>query len=299
LTACGGTSDGVNDLIDLYTERTLSHESDALNAIIGTLNVMARNDPPIYHIWGVSFTIDQRPNTGHGTANMTSIALAWRSNDSRIRNRRRFEFPSWSPVGWTRSVSHNWNLGITPDFMVRYWSAGIYKELDSATCSLDYTPLQSGTHQSQYLEITTTVIEADLHVQPDLRYYSHLVKLPFLRLKGEGRSCQKRHTNGPFVDPDWDDRTSLDVTLPILYAKAIDSYAIAYPSDHVGTRERYLLFFQKRGEHYERVGSHDFMISSFHNDDTEPLICDSWEMIPSGEEGSWDQIAQRRTLIVG
>jgi hypothetical protein len=299
LTSSGGTPAGVNGLIGLYTERTLSYESDALNAIVGTLNVMVRNDPPIYHIWGVPFTIDQRQNTGHGIANMTSIALAWFINSSSFHNRRRFGFPSWSPLGWTETVFHEPNLAITPDFMVRYWSAGIYKDLDSETCSLDYTPLQSGCRQSQYLQITTTVIEADLHVQPHLAYYSHLVKFPFLRLKGEGRSCQERHADGPFICPRWDDKSGLDVTLPILCAMVIRSDAIAHPLDHVRTRGRYFLFFQKRGEQYERVGAGGFEIFSFHEDIDWPDECDSWEMIPSDEEGSWEQIAQRRTFLVG
>jgi hypothetical protein len=43
-------------LLETYTVRDLSYDSDALNAIVGALNAMGNSGPPIHHIWGLPFT---------------------------------------------------------------------------------------------------------------------------------------------------------------------------------------------------------------------------------------------------
>jgi hypothetical protein len=47
------SSYGNIDLLEIYTRRELSHDSDALNAIVGALIAMSHADHPIYHVWGI------------------------------------------------------------------------------------------------------------------------------------------------------------------------------------------------------------------------------------------------------
>ena len=47
--------DLVTGLIEEYTRRKLSFDSDALNAIVGILNTLSMTKRPIFHTWGVTF----------------------------------------------------------------------------------------------------------------------------------------------------------------------------------------------------------------------------------------------------
>lgn len=97
-------------LIDTYTERELSFQSDALNAFEGIFKRFASAARPVYHIWGIPvFT------TGDCLANRLVAAFLWRlrfrssilespGHEKRLASyvgtMRRHLFPSWSWVDW-------------------------------------------------------------------------------------------------------------------------------------------------------------------------------------------------------
>ncbi|KAF5622090.1 ankyrin repeat-containing protein [Fusarium tjaetaba] len=100
-----------------YTERKLSYQSDALNAMLGILQVYATHEPkPIYHVCGVPIFIYDSENklgslsaTRDDGSDYARVALAgfvsglcWRLQDPGMR---RSEFPSWSWTGWDGQVA--------------------------------------------------------------------------------------------------------------------------------------------------------------------------------------------------
>lgn len=109
----------IMDSLNVYSQRQMSYDSDALNAILGTLNAFSRHN--IHHIWGVPmllpmYEISNKLLTGEATLNQCEtemrslsagneapphpkdcIALLWHSRSPCYR---RTGFPSWSPLGW-------------------------------------------------------------------------------------------------------------------------------------------------------------------------------------------------------
>jgi hypothetical protein len=309
------TSSDAKFLMEIYSERVLGYDSDALNAIIGTLNVMSGNSPPTYHIWGVPFTITQEPSDqrlislgispSSPTDTYVTVALAWFliERSSRSRRRRR-GFPSWSSLGWVGRIKHHFQeLELKPAFMIRYWSGRRYRGLDSATCSLDYTASLSGPHRSQYLEITADIVQVNLSQRQMSSGHVYFFKPPFFRLN-ESRAWKHGHLNGlnsgPFIYPYWDDETELDIRLPILCTAPTMTYGDTGSNDLINPLKSFSLLFQKRAEHYERVGACQFIVyytdahGRWHTDDNLEI----WEYTPFGQKDCWDQVAKRRTFIV-
>lgn len=124
----------VMDILNIYSQRQMSFDSDALNAIFGTLETFNRHD--IQHLWGVPVWLprcsiemkqysiitpdrmaeeqlcfrsrDEILDSNTATAVYTqlrviasaskdSIALIWHNRSPCYR---RAGFPSWSPLGW-------------------------------------------------------------------------------------------------------------------------------------------------------------------------------------------------------
>jgi hypothetical protein len=84
-------------LLEEYTHRSLSYQSDALNAITGAMNTFRLKDPPVYHIWGVPFAKVPRSRNNPMETLKIQIALHW----CHLKPvPRRPGFPSWSPFGW-------------------------------------------------------------------------------------------------------------------------------------------------------------------------------------------------------
>lgn len=82
--------DTMTSFLQRYMERKLTFDSDALNAIVGVLNVLSKSSNSLYHMWGIP---------GERTASAMKVALSW-SQTARTNSHRRLQFPSWSPLGW-------------------------------------------------------------------------------------------------------------------------------------------------------------------------------------------------------
>jgi Heterokaryon incompatibility protein (HET) len=82
--------------IENYTARSLTYDSDSINALLGVLQDF-RN--PIYHHWGLPFI---RGADGAASRSL-EVSLRWKHGDKGAS--RRPAFPSWSWAGWEGEVS--------------------------------------------------------------------------------------------------------------------------------------------------------------------------------------------------
>jgi len=80
-------------VLEQYSNRSLSFQSDALNAVLGILKSFRSEPDPVGSIWGVPFgnyaTAEKTPNP--------RFCLYWRNSES---STRRHGFSSWYPLGW-------------------------------------------------------------------------------------------------------------------------------------------------------------------------------------------------------
>jgi hypothetical protein len=317
--ALGSNEGGLSDagrILQTYSERTLGYDSDTLNAIVGILNVLRRGNPPIYHIWGVPFTITRRSNATHTTKSIVSICLDWCHYRS---SRRRPEFPSWSTLGWAGKASAAWGQELLSNekynshkrrgrklvshFMIKYWSGETYQELDDATCSLDYKYSRNVTHQSQYLEITSNAVQLNLDTRRISGRDQYVLKPTFVRRKQgkvQGRNCLDKQAECPFFELLLDDETSIDSTLPVLCA-TMNRFDIAFDSwSYFSSRGDLMFIFQEKAKSYERIGVFRPSVKTIDTDGDWVYNSQSdWEFVPPGEDGSWDQVAERRTFLLG
>jgi hypothetical protein len=114
-----------SSLIQEYTGRSLSEDSDVVNAFSGALDILS---PYIgEHLWGLPGAVFHD-------------ALLWTESGQTYRaDRRRSGFPSWAWSGWTRAHAiDNFGLRHPPDFAVQ-----IYRLDDSG----DLTLLECSKHQ--------------------------------------------------------------------------------------------------------------------------------------------------------
>lgn len=90
-----------------FSERRLTYDSDALNAILGILNHLSVNDEdPVYHIWGVPLALYRRDQQGPSTRNESyEIALNWYHEGP---CNRRPGFPTWSSIAWDGSTQYSY-----------------------------------------------------------------------------------------------------------------------------------------------------------------------------------------------
>lgn len=88
------------DLMPIYAERSLSYDSDALNAVSAVLEYLRhREDDPVYSFVGLPYYLDLAGTISAEHA--VAQALSWYNLDTRPPQRR-ILFPSWTWVGWNK-----------------------------------------------------------------------------------------------------------------------------------------------------------------------------------------------------
>ncbi|KAI1760672.1 HET-domain-containing protein [Hypoxylon sp. FL1150] len=85
-------------MVEMYTERKMTNDSDSLNAIRGMLSFLQRNIIPQGFVWGLP--LEEFPQS-----------LRW-YHPRQIKPRRRPGFPSWSYVGWEGTISYTDKLNL-------------------------------------------------------------------------------------------------------------------------------------------------------------------------------------------
>jgi hypothetical protein len=86
----------VQNLIERYTERVLTHDDDILNAFDGILADLEQNEPPVRSYWGICSIPDES-----GYLNGLLSGLCWTLPVQNENVYRRLGFPSWSWAGWS------------------------------------------------------------------------------------------------------------------------------------------------------------------------------------------------------
>jgi len=181
--------------------------------------------------------------------------------------------------------------------MIKYWSGERYQELDKGACDLNHT------HQSRYLDITTDVLQVELQIRySDVHYGNFVFEPTFIRrkvAKGREEDLPNDASEGPFLGVCLDDETKFDESLPIVCA-TMTSLNIVDSWRSFGDRQPTFLLFQKKAKFYERIGACslpayaiDMTGRRIHGSD------ESRELVPPGEPGAWDQVAERRTFLLG
>jgi len=92
----------ISSRVNEYAGRTLSFDSDALNAFLGVFQAYAALQSPVYHFWGIP--MGQVTEKHHNSDVLRSFlySLLWRPRtDAKSCSAvRRRQFPSWSWVAW-------------------------------------------------------------------------------------------------------------------------------------------------------------------------------------------------------
>lgn len=92
-----------------YTSRTLSFDSDSLNAFLGIVAHFEKSKYPILHLEGIPYVSPGIFIDGAVRLDSAVAGLCWRHVDCRWSGRpevrRRVEFPSWTWAGWAGAVS--------------------------------------------------------------------------------------------------------------------------------------------------------------------------------------------------
>ncbi|CEI68141.1 unnamed protein product [Fusarium venenatum] len=116
------------DHISEYTQRLLTYDSDALNAILGVLQLYSSMKTPVFHFWGVPMApryyyprssyhpLSSSLHRSSCTLHITFLrSLCWIPNDT---GHRRSDFPAWSWAGWSCSVHFNSRIARAERFAV-------------------------------------------------------------------------------------------------------------------------------------------------------------------------------------
>jgi hypothetical protein len=147
-----------------YTERSMTNESDSLNAFRGMLSTFQKE----MFTEGFEYGLPLRSHT---------FSLAW-MHSKHVTPKRRPQFPSWSWTGWEGEVTY-------PDRIV-YTADG----LRPRNTEIDLLVEFRGSRDGQ-IELEGWIIDADIRTEPFSELFSHNQEEPIGTVK-EGAS---RHDN--------------------------------------------------------------------------------------------------------
>lgn len=212
-----------------YCCRNLTNDSDALNAILSTLEEFSGSD--CYHIWGVP--VGPHPKgcqsegyrfecrSGNHRSKMIDLWLSW--HHPKKGSRRRPGFPSWSPLGWANEPIE-WNI-----FGHLTGAVQLRTRADVKPFS-DYLPYgkRNPNEMPQLLQVPVRTIQG-LVLDPD-----HEDGRSFLLSIGHGYHIQGL--------AHWDDDTAMEY----------DSLKIAMIEEF--RFDVAVLLLKSVSDHYERVG---------------------------------------------
>ncbi|KAF9634536.1 hypothetical protein BFW01_g5431 [Lasiodiplodia theobromae] len=79
--------------VEEYSRRVLRYDSDALNAFSGILHALEQCEPRLHHLWAIQI------NNGR------CMSLLWDMQHDFDMSQRRWDYPSWSWLGWKGPVT--------------------------------------------------------------------------------------------------------------------------------------------------------------------------------------------------
>jgi len=231
-------------LLQEYTRRKLTFDSDALNGIVGVLNTLSKAESPIFHTWGVTF--GKVP---------VAITLTWFHDAPCLRRKA---FPSWSPLGWEGVPDYGYSPPpvISQSFQVEVWDNSEFIQLSRVKQDLHQRAGAEILEKSRYLKITAKLGWVDV------RYFSasellsidkSSVSFDELHYLVEPRAgFHVRVQTGDDVEvyasmlPRWDSEPDLSLGLIRVPCALIPDYDEA--------RSMAVMLLHDHGTHYERIG---------------------------------------------
>ncbi|KAH7094523.1 heterokaryon incompatibility protein-domain-containing protein [Paraphoma chrysanthemicola] len=280
-------------LIDVFSPRKLTLQSDALKAICGALETLPPSrGHPVFHLSAVPFT-----RAAHESLLSISLALYWLHTRP---CRRRTEFPSWSPLGW-----HGWVCEFAPQMPIVPADCSI--ALRRAHESFDLTLLTDSTNglydfervqPTRILEITAYTVSIPLHVgTPFYSFeYGHFARtvLPL-------DAAQDLFIGFPIDSMDYPHAEDTGPALGLILrsGEALRT-ARSLGNDVV------VLLLRPRGNHYERVALLQVPSQNFHHrrncellarSDPCPLETDDLDFVK--ESFLWLRHAKKQCILLG
>lgn len=221
-------------LVEEYTKRSLSYDSDALNAVVGALKSLRRLPEPVHHIWGVPIC------TGHDDSER--LALHWHHDRPAAR---RPSFPSWSPLGWQGPVffDDKWQPIIPEMCAITFPTATSSRQIRLSV------PNPPDADLSSCLQVSTTVVKLSLvQLDGDLgddQRREFYVAFPWVKTEKADKRLDV------YITPSWDqvpsrlDNGHMALKFVLLMG---DPRELRFPFSCI------ILILQRKGPHYERVG---------------------------------------------
>ena len=256
------------NIMQSYSDRQLSYETDLLNAIVGVLNTLSTRQFPVRHIWGVPFTTGKTADSS-----IVKIALDW---SSKSPGTRRSAFPSWSTLGWTSGSSRlSTPYSCSEEFNLEIWQNNKFQNISEIEDG--YQDAHCKDPESRRLQITaySVLLDASLWIKPVKGQYDHQIILP------------GTDNFGFYAVLHWDDEQ---------HALKPDSSVLCVFQSALPHRA---LILECHGKYYERVGcfamDEKLDLSLFQHCTEE--LCD--QSLPSGSEAtvaSKSGLIQRRTI---
>jgi hypothetical protein len=162
--------------IELYSHRSLTNDSDALNALRGLFASFSRANEPIQQYWGLPLSM-----AGYGESliggsstkqNLLNVALAhgllWKTTTkSAPPIERRWDFPSWSWTGWKAPIK---------------WSGSATNHLIRICPARFAAVWQDGTTETLTAELAKNIFE-DKNNNASLYTYDLCIEAEILQLK--------------------------------------------------------------------------------------------------------------------
>jgi hypothetical protein len=221
-----GLSRGTGLLI-VYSLRSLSFQSDALNAILGILKFLRTENDPIGSFWGVPFGRSSRCNRPTDFR----LCLYWRTSGSSAR--RRYGFPSWSPLAWERTgiVFNRDQYPLSATNLPAFWEL----------CDRHYNNLRD-SEVSQDLFLTGYIVQPPVEHAEEDGYHWYWLTIPLKNKTVVSGLC--------WDDPDFE---AEDVAL-VTATFTIDSYSTG--------RQFTFILVELCGEKYKRKGISEAWVES-------------------------------------
>jgi hypothetical protein len=241
-----------------YTARSLTFESDTLDAFLGILNQFRNPECSISHVWGVPVLWSSSAKWSAMEGFATGLCWIGFFPTTQVTERR-FGFPSWSWAGWKMPIS-------SKSYFYRYGFKTPYEiKIDFETERgkiLDFAAFQTATQASEapvlsrYLHIEGWSLKCRLHSD------SHVVdnidsslRNPWsLTIEDSALKLHRVVIHKQYSNEEWNERGN----------KVWDILVIGNPENPVIANEQFFakyppfgpffMILEDMGEYYERVG---------------------------------------------
>lgn len=283
--------------LEAYSDRQLTVDSDALDAITGALNDQMMHEKPIHHLWGIpifetnidyDLTSSKNFSKGkieYGARNYIAIEFLLHWSHGKPRQRRP-GFPSWSFLGWKGHI--NYLAWPRQTHVGQYFDVHNLQKTGKHTFAL----LPAGTH---HLDVSTYTIPLTLvHVidPVDASKSGYYVVTAVNRITDADAYIEVRWSKDPDSVPK--NEIALTGALFIDERKLLKEISATT-----------MLVLEKVEGHYERVGVCTIMSqqlktmpASVRASSNNTVIVECWQHLDLRMQ-HWQQIAERQHILIG